>query len=131
MVGYEVSQNISVRLEDIDKAGEILSGIGELGVTNVSGLSFEIDDEDGLRREAREMAIQEAKEKARELAKDLGVSLVRITSYSSNEGDVYPQYYAKADMAYGLGGGESVNSASIPVGENEINVMVYLTYEIK
>lgn len=131
LVGYEVNQNISVRLEDIDKAGEVLSGLGSLEVSNVSGLNFEIDDEDGLRREAREMAIEEAQGKARELAKDLGVSLVKMVSYSSNDGNVYPQY-AKMDMAYGLGGSnESSSIAEIPVGENDIKVTVYLTYEIK
>lgn len=131
LVGYEVSQNISVKLRDINKAGEILSNIGGLGVTNVSGLSFEVDDKDELKREAREKAIQEAQDKAQKLAKDLDVKLVRIVSYSSNEGDESPVYYAE-DMAYGLGRGEVVSSpASIPVGEDEIKVVVYLTYEIK
>jgi len=130
LVAYEISQNVSVRLEEIDQAGEILSGIGAFEVSNVSGLNFEIDDEDGLRREAREIAIQEAKGKAKELAKDLGVSLVKLVSYSSNEGNIYPQY-AKMDMALGVGGGEVSSPAEIPVGENEIKITVYLTYEIK
>lgn len=129
LVGYEVSQNVSVKLEDIDKAGEVLSGIGALEVTNVSGLNFEIDDADNLKREAREMAIEEAQIKAKELAKDLDVKLIRMVSYSSNDGNIYPMY-AKSDMALGMGGGEVV-SAEIPVGENEIKVTVYLTYEIK
>jgi len=131
LVGYEVSQNVSVKLKDIDKAGEILSSIGGLGVTNVSGLNFEIDDEEELKRGAREMAIQEAKEKAQKLAKDLDVKLVRIVSYSSNEGNEYPDY-AKNETAYGLGSGAvAPMTASIPVGEDEIKVIVYLTYEIK
>jgi len=130
LVGYEVSQNISVRLDDIDKAGEILSGIGSLEVTNVSGLSFEIDDEDDLKRQARKEAIEEAQDKAKQLAKDLGVSLVRIVNYSSSEGDTYRQYAVmEKSMAYGMGGDTAV--PEIPVGENEIKMSVYLTYEIK
>lgn len=130
LVGYEVSQNISVRLEDIDKAGEILAGIGSLEVTNVSGLSFEIDDEDDLKRQARKEAIEEAQNKAKQLAKDLGVSLVRIVSYSSDEGNSYPRYaMMEKSMVFDVSGG--VQSAEIPVGENEIRITVYITYEIK
>ncbi len=130
LVGYEVSQNISVRLENIDKAGEVLAGIGALEVTNVSGLSFEIDDEDDLKRQARKEAIEEAQDKAKQLAKDLGVSLVRIVNYSSNEGNTYPQYAVmEKSMAFGMGGDVAV--PEIPVGENEIKMIVYITYEIK
>jgi len=131
LVGYEVSQNISVRLENIDKAGEILSGIGSLEVTNISGLSFEIDDEDDLKRQARKEAIEEAQEKAKQLAKDLGVSLGRIVYYSSNEGNVYPQYAVmEKTMMLGMGGADMA-PAEIPVGENEIKTTVNITYEIK
>jgi len=130
LVGYEVSQNISVRLENIDKAGEVLAGIGALEVTNVSGLSFEIDDEDDLKRQARKEAIEEAQDKAKQLAKDLGVSLVRIVNYSSDDGNSYPRYAVmEKNMAYGMGGDVAV--PEIPVGENEIKTTVYITYEIK
>lgn len=130
LVAYEVSQNISVRLEKIDKAGEILAGIGGLEVSNVSGLSFEIDDEDDLKRQARQEAIDKAKTKAKELAKDLGVNLVRIVNYSEGGGILYPRYVgmeksAMSDM------GEVVAVPQIPVGENEIKVNVSITYEIK
>ena len=131
LIGYKVSQNILVRLDDIDKAGEVLSGLGSVEVSNLSGLNFEIDDEDELRREAREMAITEAQEKAEVLAKDLGVSLVRMTSYSSNEGNNYPVPMYAEKAVYGMGGDFEDNSVEIPVGENEINIKVYLTYEIK
>ena len=130
LVGYEVSQNISVRLEDIDKAGEVLAGIGSLEVSNVSGLSFEIDDEDVLKRQARKEAIGKAKEQAKLLAKDLGVTLVRIVSYSESGGNIYPRYAVmEKSMAVGMDGASAV--PQIPVGENEIKTVVYITYEIK
>ena len=132
LVAYEVSQNVAVKLTDINKAGEILSGLGSVKVSNLSGLTFDIDNKDDLMREAREMAIDEAQVKAKELAKDLDVSLVRMVSYSSNEGNDNIYYSTKAEMAYGLGGADTmVTTASVPAGENEIKVKVYMTYEIK
>lgn len=129
LVAYEVSQNISVRLEQIEMAGEILAGIGALEVSNVSGLNFEIDDKDTLERQVRQNAIAEAKEKAKQLARDLGVNLVRIVSFSTAGANVYPMYYG-AEMTKSLGA-SAVAVPEIPIGENEIKATVQITYEIK
>ena len=129
LVGYEVSQNVVVKLEDIDKAGEILSGIGALEVTNISGLTFDIDNKDELKRQARQDAIEDAKDKANQLAKDLGIDLVRMISYSSNDGNNYPVY--SKDKAYAVNESSMGSAVVVSVGENEIKVNVNLTYEIK
>jgi uncharacterized protein YggE len=129
LIGYEVSQNVAVKLEDIDKAGEILSGIGALEVTNVSGLTFDIDNKDELKRQARQDAIEDAKNKAKQLAKDLGIDLVRMISYSANDDNNYLVY--SKDRAYAVNESSVGSAAVVPVGENEIKVNVNLTYEIK
>ncbi|MCK5285628.1 MAG: SIMPL domain-containing protein [Candidatus Pacebacteria bacterium] len=131
LVAYDVSQNVSVELKDIDNAGKILAGIGSFEISNISGLSFDIDDKDGLEREARQEAIDEAKVKAKELAKDLGVKLVRIVSYSSNAWRNTPPQYAAMEKSMVYGMDNAVSIPEIPVGENEIKTIVYLTYEIK
>jgi len=129
LVAYEVSQNISIELKDITIAGEVLAGVGSFEVSNISGLSFDIDEKDELEREARQEAIDKAKSKAKELAKDLGVKLVRITSYSTDSGNNYPRYemMVKSVSFDSVGG----TTPEIPVGENEIKTTVHITYEIK
>ena len=130
LVGFVVTQSLSVKVRDIDKAGEILSGVGSLGVTNVSGLSFTIDDEDDLKDEAREMAIDDAKEKAKVLAKDLNVSLIRIVGFSEGGGG-YPQpLYARAE-SLSFDGAIGGAVPDLPVGENKITSNVTITYEIR
>lgn len=128
--GFEVSQMVEVKVRATEKAGEYLSNIGERGATNVSGLSFTIDDEESLRKEARTMAIADARTKAEQLAKDLGVRLMRVVSFSESGNDMpYPMYYGK-DVAMGMGG--SVEFApAIPVGENKVITNVLVTYEIR
>lgn len=133
LVGFEVSQTLSVKVRDTESAGDILSGVGALGATDVSGLSFTIDDEDTLIAEAREKAIADAREKARQLAADLDVKLVRVVGFSENGG--YPEpYYARAEMAYDSAagmGGAATTKATLPTGENRIVSNVYVTYEIR
>jgi len=129
--GYEVSQTISVKIRDTEKAGEILAEIGSVGVTNVSGLNFTIDDEDEPQREARKEAIKKAETKAKELADDLGVKIIRVVSFNeSGGGNYYPKYFDTAVMAVaedGRGGA----APEIPVGENKITSNVSITYEIR
>ena len=45
LTGYEVSQTISLKIRDTDKAGEALTKVGSLGAQNISGLNFVVDDE--------------------------------------------------------------------------------------
>lgn len=127
LVGFEINQSIQVKVRDTKRAGEFLSGVGEFGVSNISGLSFTIDDEDDLKREARQAAVADAKEKAEALTSDLGVRLIRVVSF--NEYNV-PYYAARAESFYGVGGDAS-SVPEIPVGENRITSTVNITYEIR
>ncbi|MEK7180380.1 MAG: SIMPL domain-containing protein [Patescibacteria group bacterium] len=128
LVGYTVTQTIEVKVEDIDTAGAVLGAIGEVGATEISGLTFTSKDEEGQIREARKKAIEDAKQKASILAKDLGVRLVRIVNFS--EGGSYPFYYR---AAYGMGGAEKdviLPAPSLPIGENKVISEVTITYEL-
>lgn len=129
LVGYVVSQTVSIKVRNLGDAGKLLSGIGELGATDVSGLSFDFDKRDELLREARDKAIRDAREEAARLAKALGVRLVRIISY--NEGGGFP-IYARAET-FGIGGDTAVPKSlpEIPVGEGKIVSTVTITYEVK
>lgn len=131
--GFTLTQSVLVKARDLNKAGDLLGLVTEKNVTDVSGLTFTIDDEDALRAEARKAAIDDAKEKAEKLAADLGVSLVRIVSFNEN-GGYYPVPYMARDMAvseeYGMGAGNEVK-VSVPAGENRISSNVSVTYEIR
>lgn len=127
--GYEVSQTITVKVRDLDNSGDLITGVGERGATNISGLSFTIDDESNLKAEAREAAIADAREKAEKLADELGVDLVRITGYYEEE---YYPYYGGGDMMMSARA-ESAQAATpnMPTGENQITSTVSVTFEIR
>lgn len=130
LVGYTVTQTIQVKIEDVDKAGEILGAMGEIGISEISGLSFTVEDEEKYTREARQKAIADAKEKAKTLSKDLGVRLLRVVSFY--ESGNYPPIYYKEGM--GMGGAVSSDSGapipSVPTGENKVISNVTIVYEL-
>ncbi len=126
--GFEASQMVTVKVRDTKNAGAIITGVGEKGATNISNLSFIVDNTDAFKAEARAKAIGDAQTKATTLAQQLGVRLVRITSFYEEDGYYSPYYSAKAvtmeaDAAFG--------GAEMPVGEESTNVRVNISYEIK
>lgn len=129
--GYEVRQTTTVKVRDTAKAGDLLAGVGSKGATEVSGLNFTFDDPQGVQDEARDKAIADAKAKADTLAKQLGVSIVRVTAFNENSSG-YPRsvMYSAAD-AYGKGGVIPQAAPAISVGENKVTDDVSVTYEIR
>ncbi len=131
LTGYEVSQSILVKVRETDKAGEVLTKVGGLGASNISGLDFVVDDLDAVQAEARDKAIADAKEKAKVLAKSLGVKLVRIVSF--NEGGNYPIMYGMGGMEKSMAMDATMSSVppQLPTGENKTVSNVTITYEVR
>ncbi len=129
LVGYEITQTLQVKIRDMEKIGDIVQGATDKGANQINNLQFTIENRDEFSKQARNQAIEKAKNKAKELAFELGVTLVRITSFSENSGNVYRDYdyYAKTEAA-GMGGEVA---PQIETGENKIEVGVSITYEIR
>lgn len=130
MVGYTVNETIIVKIRKADNAGTIVAGLGKLGITDISGPNFTIDNDEALKADARSKAIADAKIKANELAGELGVKLVRIVNFNENTGGNYPMPYAKTMMMDSVGASVP-EAANIPKGENKYTSNVTITYEIR
>ena len=128
ITGYQVNQSIEIKIRNLDNVSNILDGVVAAGANQVNQLSFEIDNPDALKAEARAKAIADAKKKAGELQSQVGISLGKIVNFSENTGGYpVPIYYDAKGIGMGGGGG----GPSIPTGENEISVNVSITYQIK
>ena len=129
--GFEVNQTITVKVRAIDTAGSLLSGVGERGATDVSGLGFIIDDDEALVGEARIIAIADAQAQAETLAAALGVRLVKMVGYYEEmPGDKYARSYAAPMMDSAIGG-KTFESPDVPTGENTTVSKVNITYQVK
>jgi uncharacterized protein len=131
ITGYEVNQTVEVKVRDTQRAGDLLTGVGGRGASNISGIHFTIDDDDVLIQQAREKAIADARENAKVLTKSLGVRLGKVVTFSENGGGYPPMPYAKTMMVDGRGGAEAAVAPDLPQGENRIVSYVTVTYEIR
>lgn len=131
LVGYEVTQVLTLKIKDLSKIGDIIAKTTEQGANQVGNISFTIDDEFALKNQAREIAINKAKEKAVMIANQSGMKLGKVKSVVENtEPVISPIAYtnAKLDMSASTGG---LTSPEIQSGQNEIKVDVTLVYEVK
>ena len=129
--GYEVRQTTTVKVRDTAKAGDVLSGVGSTGATEVSGLQFTFDNPHQGQDEARAAAIADAKKQADTLAKQLGVSIVRVVSFNENGGGYPTPMYARASGAANQALDLKAVAPEISVGENKVTSNVSVTYEIR
>lgn len=128
--GFQVTQTVSVKVRDTGTAGAVIAGVGERGATNISSLDFTIDDADLLRADARKEAIADAQEKAKILAKQLGVNIIRLASYREG-GSYYQPRYENKVMAYDLAEADGFGGAEMPVGEESMKVQVNVVYIVE
>lgn len=133
IVGYEANQSVRVKIRDLEKAGEIVGGVARNGANQVSGLNFTVDSVESYRNQARQEAFDNAWNKAQTMAKQAGVNIARVVTFS--EGGGYGGgFYEERAMAMdtiGMGEGPSPVIPQIEPGQQEISVTVYVTYEIK
>ncbi|MEK7461857.1 MAG: SIMPL domain-containing protein [Patescibacteria group bacterium] len=128
--GYTVSHDVSVKVRSTDNVGKALALAGQSGATNISSITFTVDEPDKILDEARAEAIQDAREKAKLLAKALGVRLVRIVSFYDNTGGG-PMPYAMEAMGGDMMKAVSAPAPTIPTGENKVIINVTIVYEIR
>lgn len=131
--GYEVSHAVLVKIKDLEKVSNVINILGKNTVTDLNGPDFGFDDDKAVSREARELAIEDAKDQAEKLAKDLGVKLVRIVSFSEDGAYLVSrnesiQYGVSKEMMSAM---DSSIAPAVSVGDREITSNVTLVYEIK
>ncbi len=130
VTGYTVTQSVSVKVRNTDNIGKVLATLGDVGITDFSGPSLQVDDDRDVQTEAKLDAIADARAKAKETAKGLGVHLGKLISYYEDNGG-YPVPYAEGAMAMdSMAPQMKVAAPTIPVGENEVTAHVTLTYKI-
>lgn len=130
IIGYSVNQSISIKARDFDKLGDILAKATELGANSVSGPNFIVDDVEKYREDARKEAIDQAKDKARVLADQVGIKLGSIVNFSENNGGYpIPMYDTAAGSRVSLE--KSVSAPDIQSGSQDIIVDVTIIYEVK
>jgi len=128
ITGYTVSQNVEVKVRELDKAGDVLAKAGELGANQIGGLDFTIDDPTSLQDQARVKAIQDAQKKAKELADQIGLHIIKVVTFS--ESNYTPQPVPMMAKSLDMNAGAAAAPA-IQAGSLDVTSDVSVTFEVR
>ncbi len=121
IAGYTVNNNVSVKVRDLDTAGDVLGAATAAGANWAGGISFDVEDRTAAYNEALAQAMEHAKARADIMAQAAGVTLGQATTISESSGGSGPIY--RAESAATVAG----DGASVPVSSGQLEVTATIT----
>ena len=105
ITGYTLTQTVEVKIRDLSKVASVLGGLTPLGVNQVGGVTFTFADDEKVLAAARADAFAKVTAKAKEMAREAGVSLGRVVNVSENNYIPGPRpVYSFGERRNGCGG---------------------------
>lgn len=127
IVGYMVSNQVTVRQRDLRGFGKVLDTLVAAGANQINGPSFELDNPDAATDEARTIAMKKARARADLYAAAAGLRVVRIISISEGGGYAPMPMMVNARMAMADAAGAPTPVAA---GEVSMNISVNVMFEL-
>lgn len=125
IIGYRVSNNVSVRVRNLPRLGEILDSLVQSGSNQVSGVQFSISEPKAITDQARKNAIDDAKGRAELYAVATGCRVGKVISISEQAiQSPRPQFERMAMMA------SDAMSVPVATGEQEVGASINVMYEL-
>jgi uncharacterized protein len=123
-----VQNLVEVKTTNVGGLGALIDDAVGSGATRVNGIRFEASDMAGLKNQARDQAMQDARAQADQLARDAGVTLGRPMSIEvSDTGGATPV------RAFASGQAAPAAAVSTPIqpGELSISTTVQVVWAIQ
>ncbi len=124
LTGYQVSNDVSVRMDDVTKLGAALDALVTAGANQMNGINFYIRDPEPRLAKARADAIADAKLRPETYAKAAGVALGPIQSISKGGSEPRPMYRMMAAPP-------GTRSVHVAAGEESVTADIAIVWEIR
>lgn len=121
--GYDVNNQVNVRLRDMRRIGEVLDALVAAGANNIHGPSFLLEDDRNAKADARGLAFTNGRAMAEEYARRAGYSGLRLLEVSEVVQTFTP--YAQAEIM--VTGSRVAADAKTPIEPGEVATAVTVT----
>ena len=130
LIGYQVTNTLTVKVRDLENIGDIIDGVTEAAgdLTRINRVNFTIEDPKPLKAQARQEAITDLLAKANALARLAGIELGNLVFLTESGGGVPPPI-ARFEAAPALGLPVD-QSTTILAGELDVRVNVQGVFNI-
>ena len=124
ITGYQVSNNVTVIIRDLETIDDAIDGAVEAGGDNIrfNGLSFSLEDTSTLKDDARTAAVTDLKGRAEHLATLSGVGLGDLV-YIAEVGRIDPPV-VRAEFALSKAAADFDGGVSTPISPGEVSIEV-------
>lgn len=126
IVGYTVSNQVDVTLDDVKTLGPSLDALVAAGANQINSVAFSIRDQDSLLAAARAAAIGDAIKRAETYAKAAGVALGPVVSIDERSSESAPAQPRMALMA-----AKAAPPTPTAAGEQGVTANVSMVFEIR
>ena len=137
--GYRAESRIMASVRDFEALGPLVATLADSGATEISGVTFGLDDPGPAQREARLAAVADGQEKAATIAEGLGRSLGEVSFVSEESGGgnygeeeiifTEPEPIMSAVIGAGAGEAEPPSYELVP-GDITVGVTVEMLFRI-
>jgi len=129
LLGYQVSQVITVTLTDLSKYEDFMTSSLRAGVNRVDGINFFVADPKKYREETRLQAVRAAREKAKAMAAELGQTIGKpweVTEEADmNAQDVTANLFVRYGMSI------QKEEPTVAGGEVTIRALVRVSFQLE
>lgn len=126
IVGYQVSNEVDVTLDDVKKLGSALDALVAAGANQINSVSFAIRDPSELLASARESAVADAIKRAQTYAHAADVTLGSVVSIQEGVTESPRPMFRMAAMA-----APASDATPTAAGEQSVTATVTIVFEIK
>jgi uncharacterized protein YggE len=126
--GYTAHNGVEVRVDAIERVGELLDAVVESGATTVTGVRFDLKDRSGAEREALRLAVVDARGRADAIAAGAGRAVDRILRITDSP---QPTFVRPQPMMFEKTAAGAPEQTPIEAGLIEVHTQVELTVSIR
>ena len=130
IVGYEVSNALSIRVRDLDKLGALLDRLVVVGANQIRNIELSVAEPGPLRDAARVAAVKDAVRKAGLYAEAASMRIVHMRSLVEGTQDL-PRPIRVQGLMAGPTSAEARAAVPIEAGEQEFRGRVTAIFEIE
>jgi uncharacterized protein YggE len=126
ITGYEAHNTVEITVREIGRLGDVIDALVAAGANQINGPRFEVADKQAAFDEARRIALENARERARMYAQTLDMQVQRIVSISEGHGYAPPRPVPMMAMARM----ESAADTPIEPGQSTLSVTLDVVFEL-
>jgi len=123
LTGYSVSNQLHIRVRDLDQLGVLLEALVKAGSNRLNGIEFGHSDLQSLTDRARQAAVEEARRRAELYANAAGVTVGQVLSITELGQSVPQPMYRVATM-------DVAAAPPVATGEQQIQAAVQMSWSL-